>query len=738
MTDETPVGRFAVPDALLRTAEDRRAGQLGDTARTVPPRQPPRGARSAAPARASAEAESAVSLVGALRASGWSRLALLGTAGALTMTVPAGIALEATDIRRALHFGEAGIAALVVGTAVVAMVVAPVCGRLADRRGAVPVAAGATALAAGASLLVSVAPSLAVLVVAVVAVGVAASAIGSAHVAALADHYPDAARGRILGWHGLAAARAVAAGIWLVNVLDSATGSWRWGFTAPLVAAAAGAGLWRSARADRAAHPPAGAHGSGGAAEPFRPPVGMASTAQRLRRLRSLVALLVTSGTLGFAVVGGVIEGDLSLQHHWHQTYAQRGHVGLLVAAGALVGFPVAGWALDRAERAAVSVLKVVAAGLAAFGALGALSAYAPDLWVVEVAGAGAVAALAVATVGLRLAVLDVAPVPARATALGLFDLYGVILGGLGVTAVVTALGQANDERLALAVAGASAVAGAVVVYLGADAWSADVRTAAAEAAEDSRTDRAGAGPGRRTPSALRVSGVDFAYGARQVLFDVNVDVAEGEVAALLGTNGAGKSTLLRLVAGLAHPDAGTIRLRGHDTTFLEAEQLSGLGLAMLPGGRMSFPGLTVAENLRVGGHTLRRDGPRLRAAIDEAMAMFPVLRERRDQRVGTLSGGEQQMLALARVLLTQPRLLLIDELSLGLAPKAVEALLTIVRRVNDAGATVVLVEQSVNLALTLAPHALFLERGEVRFDGATTDLLARDDLLRPIFLGAS
>jgi ABC-type branched-subunit amino acid transport system ATPase component len=213
--------------------------------------------------------------------------------------------------------------------------------------------------------------------------------------------------------------------------------------------------------------------------------------------------------------------------------------------------------------------------------------------------------------------------------------------------------------------------------------------------------------------------------------------VEEGEAAALLGTNGAGKSTLLRLVAGLDHPSAGSIRIWGRDSTYLEAEQVVGLGVGLLPGGRMSFPGLTVMENLRVGGHTLRRQGARLQAAIDEVMGLFPVLAERRDQRVGTLSGGEQQMLALARVLLTRPRLLVIDELSLGLAPKAVESLLAVVRRLNQDGTTVLLVEQSVNLALSLAAHALFLERGEVRFDGRTADLLARDDLLRPVFLGA-
>ena len=149
----------------------------------------------------------------------------------------------------------------------------------------------------------------------------------------------------------------------------------------------------------------------------------------------------------------------------------------------------------------------------------------------------------------------------------------------------------------------------------------------------------------------------------------------------------------------------------------------------------MTFPGLTVRENLHVGEYSFRREGPRVRAALDEAIGVFPELGVRLDQPAGTLSGGEQQMLALARVMMTTPQLLMIDELALGLAPITVERLMAIVRRVNAEGATVILVEQSVNRAMSLAQHAFFIERGEVRFDGPTAELLERDDLLRPVFL---
>ena len=237
---------------------------------------------------------------------------------------------------------------------------------------------------------------------------------------------------------------------------------------------------------------------------------------------------------------------------------------------------------------------------------------------------------------------------------------------------------------------------------------------------------------------ALQVHNLDFYYGTNQVLFDVNVEVAEGEMVALLGTNGAGKSTLLRAVSGLAHPHRGVIRLFGMNTTYLEPEQIIDEGVALLVGGKMTFSGLTVRDNLRIGGHILRRDRGKAATALAEALEVFPELASRIDQPAGTLSGGEQQMLALARVMMTKPRLLMIDELALGLAPMTVERLMGMVRRINAAGTTVILVEQSVNRAMSLASRCFFMERGTIRFDGPTAELLERDDLLRPVFLGAA
>jgi branched-chain amino acid transport system ATP-binding protein len=244
------------------------------------------------------------------------------------------------------------------------------------------------------------------------------------------------------------------------------------------------------------------------------------------------------------------------------------------------------------------------------------------------------------------------------------------------------------------------------------------------------------AGPAAPGPAILLAcDDLDAAFGRVQVLFGVDLEVAEGEMLALLGTNGAGKSTLLRTVAGAISATGGTIRFAGEDITGLRPERTSAMGIVTVPGGRGTFPGLSVAENLRVAGWLHRRDPDHVTRSTAQALELFPVLAERLTQTAGTLSGGEQQMLTLAQALMARPTLLMIDELSLGLAPAVVEQLVRTLRLIHARGTTVIVVEQSVNVALTVCDRAVFLERGRVRFDGPTTDLLERPDLLRAVFL---
>jgi ABC-type branched-subunit amino acid transport system ATPase component len=232
----------------------------------------------------------------------------------------------------------------------------------------------------------------------------------------------------------------------------------------------------------------------------------------------------------------------------------------------------------------------------------------------------------------------------------------------------------------------------------------------------------------------LQLEAVSFSYGHVQVLFDVSLHVEPGEVVALLGTNGAGKSTLLRVASGLSRASAGSIRLDGASIERDSPEERFKRGIVLMPGGRAVFPGLTVVDNLRAGAFTLRHDKRALRERIDATLLEFPALGASRDRPARTLSGGQQQMLGLAKSLLCEPAVLMIDELSLGLAPAAVGELLRRVRNLSERGVSILLVEQSVNIAMSVAERAIFLERGQVRFEGATEDLEARDDLVRSIF----
>jgi branched-chain amino acid transport system ATP-binding protein len=216
--------------------------------------------------------------------------------------------------------------------------------------------------------------------------------------------------------------------------------------------------------------------------------------------------------------------------------------------------------------------------------------------------------------------------------------------------------------------------------------------------------------------SILVIEDLDVSYGSSQALFGVSMQVASGSCVAVLGVNGAGKSTLARTVSGLVPAAAGRISFDGKDITKRAAHKLSADGLAHIPEGRGIFPGLTVQENLRMAVKQLprtERDG-----ALDRAVGLFPVLADRRHQRAGTLSGGEQQMLALARALVVRPKLIIADELSLGLAPLVVEAVFEGLDEARRSGITVVLIEQFVHRALALADQCVILSRGRVGWSG--------------------
>jgi len=240
------------------------------------------------------------------------------------------------------------------------------------------------------------------------------------------------------------------------------------------------------------------------------------------------------------------------------------------------------------------------------------------------------------------------------------------------------------------------------------------------------------------TPSSqplLEVTQLDASYGTVQILFGLDLTIDRGEIVALLGTNGAGKSTLFKAITGLLPPHGGSVRFEGEDITGRPTDEVARRGVVMMPGGRSVFPTLTVRENLRLACWTKRKDKPAVEEAESRVIGMFPRLGERIDQAAGNLSGGEQQMLAIGQAMIPDPTLLLIDELSLGLAPTVVGQLVEVVHQLHATGLTIVVVEQSINVALKLADRAVFMEKGEFRFTGPTKELLDHPEILRSVFI---
>ena len=234
----------------------------------------------------------------------------------------------------------------------------------------------------------------------------------------------------------------------------------------------------------------------------------------------------------------------------------------------------------------------------------------------------------------------------------------------------------------------------------------------------------------------LEVEGLDLFYGDAQALDGISLVVEEGELVAMVGANGAGKSSLIRTIAGIERPRAGSIRFRGRNIAGLPSHRICNLGIGQVAEGRQIFPSLTVEENLEMGA-LLPRARAAMRQTLAEVEAMFPRLAERRHQPAGTMSGGEQQMLAIGRCLMGQPELIMFDEPSLGLAPALVQELFRTIRALNARGLTVLLVEQNALAALSISHHAYVLESGAIKLQGSAAEL-ARNDEVRQAYLGGA
>ena len=232
----------------------------------------------------------------------------------------------------------------------------------------------------------------------------------------------------------------------------------------------------------------------------------------------------------------------------------------------------------------------------------------------------------------------------------------------------------------------------------------------------------------------LKVRDLVVAYGGIEALKGISLDVPDGKIVTLIGANGAGKSTLLRSIIGLVKVKSGNVEYNGDTLTGLNSQQIVSKGLTLVPEGRRVFPNLTVLENLRIGAY-MRKDEDGIAADIKRIYEIFPRLEERNWQMAGTLSGGEQQMLALGRAMMSRPKLMMMDEPSLGLAPLVIKEIFNIIRSINENGTTVLLVEQNANMALKVAHHAYVLETGRIKMEGSGRELLENEEI-KEAYLG--
>jgi branched-chain amino acid transport system ATP-binding protein len=566
------------------------------------------------------------------------------------------------------------------------------------------------------------------------AVGVAT--VVSTHNSLLADSYDITHRPAVYAVHGAAVGLGTVAGLVVAVSLGDRAG-WRAPYlvlAVPTVAAVLAAR--RLSDPGRGHFERAAMGATGDALVLEEPPASPEESARLIARVESLRLLFFAMPFLAVAFVGfATVAREL-----WARAFGFDASAGWQIEAvaelGQLAGVAVAAVVGTRlVRRDPADLARVILAEAAAAAGFVVALAVAPNAGVALVARIGLSAAVA-AILPSVFAVLSLA-VPARARATGFAVAMAYSLPGLIILQVASGwVADTFSIRWGVALFAPVLVFGGLLARRVHRVLDRDVTNVWSATA--ARAELLAARAGGRVKQLL-VRDLDVSYGDLQVLFGVDVEIDEGEIVALLGTNGAGKSTLLRAVTGVVHASDGVVVFDGRDITSAPPHEVAAHGISMVPGGQGVFPSLTVAENLRVaawGDRLARpRGAPPPATGADQALAMFPALADRLTEPAANLSGGQQQMLALAMAFLSRPRLLAIDELSLGLAPVVVEQLLDFVRAINGRGTTVVLVEQSVNLALTLADRAYFMEKGVIRFQGPTTDLLNRPDILRSVFL---
>jgi ABC-type branched-subunit amino acid transport system ATPase component/predicted MFS family arabinose efflux permease len=687
--------------------------------------------------------ESAPGLLSVLRRHGAYPLAALFLLYVVDQFQSAAINTLAPEISDGLGIPIAGVAALyslqALTASVVALPVAALVQRVPRRASVSIVTAFIWAASTGMTGFVAGTFALAMVVA---ADGASSASVRAVHPSLLYDLYPPAGRVRVFSVYTSAVYVSLVVAPAVVAGLSYAGLTWRGTF---LVMGALC--LLVACFAVRLRDPGFGAQDTALLREAVRAEIGAQDetdapdtdlrffeTVRRVLMIATVRRLLVAFTFLGMFLTPLALFLTVYLNDHFLIGPTGRGLFNSLTPVGSIVGLVAIGRVGDRWFHGSPGKLMrqtglIMAAGVL----LLALSALMPTLLLFGFLVALARGCFAMMTPGMTVVLGAVIPAQARSHAVAL---QGIATFGVGSLVGVLFLGGLQDRYgvgVAIVALAAPGLLASALLASTSKLVEPDIARLVDTVVEEEEA-RALRLAGTKVP-LLAVRKVDFAYDQLQVLFDVSFTLDEGEMVALLGTNGAGKSTLLRVISGLGLPSTGSVRFNGADVTFLDPQRRVDLGIMQISGGKGTFPRLTVMENLRAFAYPLGRDRAAIDAGIQKTFEVFPRLAERRNQVAGTMSGGENQMLALACAFMVKPKILLIDELSLGLAPKIVGELLDLVRRINAKGTAVVLVEQSVNIALSLVDHAYFMEKGAIRFDGPADELLERGDLLRSVFL---
>ena len=465
-------------------------------------------------------------------------------------------------------------------------------------------------------------------------------------------------------------------------------------------------------------------------------PVSLDAAFSRLMRIRTVKSVVVGFSALGFGLFTAPVLENLWLEDEFGLESFERGAWATAAGIFTVLSLVYVGPKFDRLWRENPTRTLHMIGALIGFSAV-----FKPIQWAMPTVPlfiAFSIPTLVMLSTAFAMVgpvMQAIVPYRLRGSGTALITLYIFFIGGTGGGLISFMFADAWGPRVTtLVLTIPSAVIGGWIMYRSARHVRKDLSLNVQELFDEQDEQRRTAGDGE--VPALQLNNIDFSYGPVQVLFDVAFEVRKGETLALLGTNGAGKSTILRVISGLGIPQRGVVRLGGRTVTYTSPQLRSRLGIQQLPGGNGVFPDMTVHQNLVMGAYIHRSDGDDVARRISSVLELFPDLERRQDQRAGSMSGGQQQMLALARVLLHEPEVLLIDELSLGLAPTVVHDLLDLVERLQERGQTIILVEQSLNVALSIADRAIFLEKGQVRFEGSAQELLERDDMARAVFLG--